>query len=654
MEVLIHYLPFGIVHSPHLGTGLLKACLRQAGHECVVGNHALEFAHHIGPEEYSFLQGWASPVLLGERIFAGLLSEQVPDWEVFFREIIRPAMRGVDNALVLNRAVYLSHIRRMRAIEAKATAWLEDVAARDFARYDLLGFSTSYEQNAASLALARRLRARYPGKPIVFGGANCMAEMGIGLLKAFDFIDYVCIGEGERCLVGLAEWLEDPERNAFPERGIVSRRGLESSPGLLPAQAADIEPDMIPRLDDLPIPDYSDYFDLLRKGEGWRRHFYSIPMEGSRGCWKGQRRQCLFCGLNGPRNIFRGKSPARFVQELTELCARYQVHYVMVSDNVINPALLEGAFPQFQSERPYRAMWQELTVGATRSQLDVLRSAGVRYLGAGLESLSTRLLEIMRKGATLLDNLHFLVMTSELGIDVIWHVIAGIPGETQADYEAMAAVIPKLYHLPPPKQLIRISIDRHSPLYREAARWNLQLEPSKAYRYIYALPAAAIAEFAYCFQDRNRHGDRMCPIGPPACSRPAQVAIAAWKSESSRSMLDFVAQDDQVIVRDRRAGVDRTDCYRGAARAILLAARQPCGREQLERAARQAALGAGPPDFQQAIEELIQRGYMVEDDRQFLFLGLDSVARERNLAERSDNFFLRAIQEERAYTYDGV
>ncbi|HOX01452.1 MAG TPA: RiPP maturation radical SAM C-methyltransferase [Candidatus Paceibacterota bacterium] len=651
MEVLIHYLPFGIVHSPHLGAGLLKACLRQAGHGCTVGNLALEFARHIGPDEYSFLQGWASPVLLGERIFAGLLNDQIPDWEVFFREIIRPAMRGVDNALVLNRAVYLGHIRRMRAVEAKAKAWLEEVAARDLGRYGLLGFSTCYEQNAASLALARRLRARYPGKPIVFGGANCMAEMGIGLLKAFDFIDYVCIGEGERCLVDLAGWLEDPERNAFPERGIVSRRWLEGGSGV---RAADVEPDMVPRLDDLPAPDYSDYFDLLRKGEGWQRHFYSIPMEGSRGCWKGQRRQCLFCGLNGPRNLFRGKSPERFVQELSELCARYQVHYVMVSDNVINPALLEGAFPRLRSSRPYRAMWQEITVGATRSQLEVLRSAGVRYLGAGLESLSTRLLEIMRKGGTLLDNLHFLVMTSELGIDVIWHIIAGIPGETQADYEAMAAVMPKLYHLPPPKQLIRISIDRHSPLYREAGRWGMQLDPSRAYRYIYALPEAAIAEFAYCFQDRNQHGGRMCPIGPPACSRSAQAAIAAWKSESRRSKLDFVAQDGQLIVRDRRGGCGRTDCYGGIAKAILLAAREPCRWEDLERAARQAGLGSGPPDLEQAIEELMQRGYLVEDGGRFLFLGLDSVAREKNLADKNDNFFLRAVQEERAYTYDGV
>ena len=55
---------------------------------------------------------------------------------------------------------------------------------------------------AASLAVARRLKA-LPNPPIVvFGGANCEGEMGLQLLRSFDWIDYVCCGEADRRLPG--------------------------------------------------------------------------------------------------------------------------------------------------------------------------------------------------------------------------------------------------------------------------------------------------------------------------------------------------------------------------------------------------------------------------------------------------------------------
>src|SRR3712207_7222676 len=37
---------------------------------------------------------------------------------------------------------------------------------------DVVGFSSTYQQNAASFALARRLKQRYPAIVTVFGGAN--------------------------------------------------------------------------------------------------------------------------------------------------------------------------------------------------------------------------------------------------------------------------------------------------------------------------------------------------------------------------------------------------------------------------------------------------------------------------------------------------
>src|SRR5579859_4472752 len=67
----------------------------------------------------------------------------------------------------------------------------------DIAGHDLIGFSTTFEQNLASLALSWMIKQRYPHKPIVFGGGNCEGMMGMEIHSRFPWIDYVCSGESD-------------------------------------------------------------------------------------------------------------------------------------------------------------------------------------------------------------------------------------------------------------------------------------------------------------------------------------------------------------------------------------------------------------------------------------------------------------------------
>ncbi len=73
----------------------------------------------------------------------------------------------------------------------------ECMDAFDMARYDVVGFTTTFEQNLASLSLARMVKERYPEKVVVFGGANCDGVMGVELHRSFPWIDYVVSGEAD-------------------------------------------------------------------------------------------------------------------------------------------------------------------------------------------------------------------------------------------------------------------------------------------------------------------------------------------------------------------------------------------------------------------------------------------------------------------------
>lgn len=651
MRVALFYMPFGVVEYPHLGTGLLKACLEREGHVCDIRNEALEFARVLGRDVYSYIEGNASPMLLGERVFAKQLNPSVPGLDRYYREVVRPAVRGVDNPLVFSREAYLRWAGLMREAEDKGGRWLEVLAAdRGLSEYDVFGFSTSYEQNVASLALAKMLRTNHPKTPILFGGSNCMGELGLGLLRAFPFIDFVFTGESELTLVQVLRSWEDPEVHPFPRRGVISRATLATD-------EYDLQPEIVEHLDSLPEPDYDDYFDALRREDGWRKRFFGIAVEGSRGCWKAKGAHCLFCGLNGAQNCYRSKSPGRFVRELEGLCERHDARYVLVNDNILSPALLSGAFPQLRERRPYRAIWQQIRVGISQSDLELLRDAGARYLGAGLESLSTRLLGIMRKGlpsrdVTALDNIHLLRMATELGIDLTWQILCGLPGEAAEDYQRMASLMRQLHHLVPPKQMVRISIERHSPLFAEAAALGIDLEPSKAYRFVYDLPAETIAGFAYCYQDAAAWGDRMPSMGPPEHALAVLDEIRSWQRRWDNSTLGFAVDDGAIIVRDGRDQPLRESRYSGVARGVIEATMTPVDRREiLEHVQRENPAGRAA-EIECAIAALTQEGYVLEEGGRYLFLGVDYETRAKRLSGDTDNFFLRAVREKRPYEYD--
>ena len=171
-----------------------------------------------------------------------------------------------------------------------------------------MGFTTTFHQTCACLAVAERLK-RLPDPPIVvFGGANCEAVMGLQILNSFPVVDYVCTREGDLVFPRLLErLLREGNRDAF--EGIL-RQG----------QSFEVTtPGMIRDLNALPYPDYTDYFARLKESPLSPTLNVDILVETSRGCWWGAKHHCTFCGLNGDTMEFRSKSPDRAFEEIKTL-----------------------------------------------------------------------------------------------------------------------------------------------------------------------------------------------------------------------------------------------------------------------------------------------------------------------------------------------
>src|SRR5579885_2331629 len=173
-RVLLVSMPFATTGSPSLGLSLLKAALVRDGLPCDVRYLNFDFAKRIEAWRYERICNFIPDLLLGDWIFAAsLFGERIPPAERYFPE-------------VLHRL----------AVRAQVDAYLDDCLANvPWEDYALVGFTSTFQQNLASLALARLLKERYPRLQIAFGGANCEGEMGITLHRLFPFVDYVCSGE---------------------------------------------------------------------------------------------------------------------------------------------------------------------------------------------------------------------------------------------------------------------------------------------------------------------------------------------------------------------------------------------------------------------------------------------------------------------------
>ncbi|HEU5430041.1 MAG TPA: hypothetical protein VFU81_00170, partial [Thermomicrobiales bacterium] len=188
-RVLLISMPFATTMRPSIGLGLLKAGLARRGMPCDVRYCNLRYADRIGVETYERISNFSRDPLLGEWIFAeDVFGAAVPEPERYFESVLRPCLerpfhRDRSEAdLPPPEALFAALVRLRR----QATQFLDECEASiPWPNYGLVGFTTTFEQNLASLALSRRIKSRHPEIAIAFGGANCEGEMGAALHRLF-------------------------------------------------------------------------------------------------------------------------------------------------------------------------------------------------------------------------------------------------------------------------------------------------------------------------------------------------------------------------------------------------------------------------------------------------------------------------------------
>jgi ribosomal peptide maturation radical SAM protein 1 len=492
-----------------------------------------------------------------------------------------------------------------------------DRAADDILAADprVVGFSSTFSQNVPSLALARLLKQRNPSLIVVFGGGNCEGPMGAALHRAFPWVDVVVRGEAERVLPGLVRDLLGGGR-IRPSPGLCYRDG--DRPVAIPQSGAAGVP-----MDEIPTPTFDEYFERLAKttfaSEVMRD--VRLPYEASRGCWWGAKSHCTFCGLNGATMAFRSKRDDRVVEELTALARRHERLDFTLVDTILDMRYFRDVLPRLREAGCDLSLYCETKSNLRREQVRLLREAGVNFLQPGIESLSTPILTLMRKGVTAFQNVRLLKWCAEYGIHVFWNVIYGFPGEPPEEYARLSRLVPSLTHLGPPT-LCRLAIHRFSPYHDRPAEFGLEvLGPLPWYRLVYDVDDAALAELAYNFDYRHADGR-----DPETYAAPLRAAIEAWQAANAGGYraLRYRRGPGFLVIHDRRPNLEPADYSfsEPEARLYLACADGATAAEAFRALSRTETTDLDVDEVRAFLDDLVASRLMYEEHGHYLALAL--------------------------------
>ncbi|MDD5560753.1 MAG: radical SAM protein [Candidatus Omnitrophica bacterium] len=288
----------------------------------------------------------------------------------------------------------------------------------------IIGFSATFASIPFLNALLLRLRKKI-GKDviIIIGGPGVNYKESRFWFRK-DCIDYFVLGEGEYPLFCLLSDLRQG-KTAQPCLEYIT---WKDNPLDHPLCLKGREENRI-NINEIPFPTFEE-FNL---------DYYSqedlLPLISSRGCI----RACAFCRDFYIKKPYRWRNPESVFDEIQHHVQKYKRKRFEFCDLLINGNLgILDTFCNLLLQQKTGIAWggQAAVRRDMSSKLfKKMRQAGCGGLTFGCESLSDRVLKLMRKGITVRDARDSIIKAKKADIRVEINLIVGFPGETEQDID---------------------------------------------------------------------------------------------------------------------------------------------------------------------------------------------------------------------------
>ena len=453
--------------TPSLALSILKQGVAEEGLSCRVEYASHYFVRHLGYERYHYGENALSFIAARgwEFVFAPFTDFHTPvsEEELYEGILTELSLNPKGSRLPLERLI--ASIRRIVSeIRAMIPSFLEQEAERILSsRPKIVGFSVMTQQRNASFAMCRVLKEKCPELITIMGGGVCAGEAARQFLRYAPALDYVFTGEGDRGLAKACRSLIETgqaDADTFP---YLLRRGAE--PHYL----------VLKKLDDIPVPDFRDYNDILAGDDFRDKIRFQAPMEASRGCWWAMKYRCRFCGLHycEESTCYREKSPEKFWLDIEQVNRESGFTSFQLADCILSRRLIRSLPEHCPEERKKYVFFAECRTDLREDEIRRLSENGFKALQPGIESLQDDVLDLMNKGRRTEHQLLFLRWCMQYGIRPIWNIIFGNPGESESWYEEMLGTMRQIHHLFPPANVGPMLLARGSFFHTHAAEFGV-------------------------------------------------------------------------------------------------------------------------------------------------------------------------------------
>lgn len=324
----------------------------------------------------------------------------------------------------------------------------------------IVGITSTTATFNSALAYAKKIKNALKDVFLILGGVHVSFEPEKALQN--DFVDAVCIGEGEETIVEVAERVE-ADKSLEGVRGVYYK---ENGKIIRNERRGFIED-----LDSLPFPAYDlmplDKYTVL--GE----RLEQFPMITSRGCPFA----CRYCSSSlymGHR--FRARSARNVADEIEWLCEEFKAKHIAFGDDTftLNKKRVVDICTEIK-KRGLEITWScsSRIDTITAELLKMMKSAGCVAIYYGIESASKRILDYYRKKISLEKAKEVVRATKKAGISAICSFILGAPMETKEEMKKTLKLALKLD--PDYAQFSILTPYPGTEIYEEAKKENLLL-----------------------------------------------------------------------------------------------------------------------------------------------------------------------------------
>ncbi|MFT7678789.1 MAG: anaerobic magnesium-protoporphyrin IX monomethyl ester cyclase [Planctomycetota bacterium] len=333
----------------------------------------------------------------------------------------------------------------------------------------VLGLSVIYgSQLIPALTLGRMVKAALPDCHVTAGG-GFLAYIGKKLMNApgmHECLDSIIFHEGEAPLEALCTALRAGEQDLSSIGCLTWFDHRSGTPTTVE------NPSGHPiRLDAAPIPDFD--------GLPFEKYFSPelvIPYDINRGCYYGE---CTFCTLPtviGPG--YRTRNADTIAEHVVQLRDRHGAKHLNFITDCMPPGMIKDLPDELIAAEANITWWSDARVetraytpeGAAR-----LYESGCRKLLFGFETITPRLLKMMKKGQSMKATIEVATNCAEAGISVTFYAMVGFPSETREEAQATLAFLQEHSNIVREVSLQTFHIDEVAETYRDPGKFGIEI-----------------------------------------------------------------------------------------------------------------------------------------------------------------------------------